>query len=60
MPRKQRFKPSRKPKQPIPEVSPDTTAVQQSIEDVEGSQTARTQRDDAFTSAIEDLERGHE
>jgi hypothetical protein len=60
MPRKQRFKPSRKPKPPIPEISADTTAVEQTLEDVEGAQTARTQRDEAFTSAIEDAERGHE
>lgn len=57
MPRKQRFKPSRKPKpQNLDASPPETTSVAQSIEDIESSQTARTQRDDSMLPVIEDID----
>jgi hypothetical protein len=55
MPRKQRFKPSRKPKPPITEVAPDSQVVQQHrVEDLETAQTTRTPRD--TSSVIEETE----
>jgi len=60
MPRKQRFKPSRKPKPPVTELSPETATVASSIEDIESAQTARTQRDDSMLPVIEGFEAQHE
>lgn len=53
MPRKQRFKPSRKPKPVISETPETMSAAPISEHD---AQTARTPREDASTTAIEDGE----
>lgn len=59
MPRKQRFKPSRKPKQPqpaeIPEIQPTSTSAQTS--DVERGEPVRS-HGDASTSVIEESNTG--
>jgi hypothetical protein len=53
MPRKQRFKPSRKPKPQLTEVAPpNTQVVQHRAEDIETAQAARSQRD--ASSVIEE------
>lgn len=59
MPRKQRFKPSRKPKQPQPaeihEIQPTSTAAQSS--DIERAEPMRS-HGDAPTSVIEESDTG--
>jgi hypothetical protein len=53
MPRKQRFKPSRKPKPPISEVAPpDIQAAQHRADDIETARPARSPRD--TSSVIEE------
>jgi hypothetical protein len=55
MPRKQRFKPSRKPKPPITEVAPEgNPVVHPRIDDLETVQTGRTPRD--TLPAVEETE----
>ncbi len=54
MPRKQRFKPSRKPK-PVLEGNPTEQVARRGPEDIEAAQSVRSQHSDA--GAIEGAER---